>query len=96
MHFRPPAEQGEHKVTCGVAVGPLPRVVEGIGAALAAAGVDCNVITSGTGAPAQSLPKACQQPGKGLQRANAAQHDFPPLNLNTQPAAAQATGASWT
>jgi hypothetical protein len=50
MHFRPPEEQNDHKVTCGVQVGPLPRVLDGIGATLAAATVDCNIVTSGTGA----------------------------------------------
>jgi hypothetical protein len=50
MHFRPPEEQNDHKVTCGVATAALPRVLGGIEATLAAAGVDVNIITSGTGA----------------------------------------------
>ncbi|KAI8471812.1 MAG: sucrose-6F-phosphate phosphohydrolase-domain-containing protein [Monoraphidium minutum] len=49
MHFRPPEEQNDHKVTCGVQVGPLPGVLERIGAVLEKGRVDCNIITSGTG-----------------------------------------------
>ncbi|KAF8062739.1 SPP1 [Scenedesmus sp. PABB004] len=49
MHFRPPDEQNEHKITCGVAVAALPGVVGGIEAALRGAGVRANIITSGTG-----------------------------------------------
>lgn len=49
MHFRPPEEQNDHKVTCGVTTAALPRVVAGIESTLAAAGVQCNIITSGTG-----------------------------------------------
>eukprot|EP00775_Hariotina_reticulata_P009256 gene9256-9422_t len=49
MHFRPPDEQNDHKVTCGVNVAVLPQVLDQLQAALAAAGVQLNVITSGTG-----------------------------------------------
>jgi hypothetical protein len=49
MHFRPPDEQNDHKVTCGVNVAVLPRVLDQLQTALAAAGVQLNVITSGTG-----------------------------------------------
>ena len=37
MHFRPPEEQNAHKVTCGVRVEALPRVLETVRGALAAA-----------------------------------------------------------
>ncbi|GBF87879.1 sucrose phosphatase [Raphidocelis subcapitata] len=49
MHFRPPEEQNDHKVTCGVQVEALPRVLEVLQTRLAAAEVDANIITSGTG-----------------------------------------------
>eukprot|EP00878_Enallax_costatus_P014266 GHUV01014922.1.p1 GENE.GHUV01014922.1~~GHUV01014922.1.p1 ORF type:complete len:413 (+),score=120.28 GHUV01014922.1:330-1568(+) len=49
MHFRPPDEQNDHKVTCGVNCSVLERVLDHITASLEAAGVKANVITSGTG-----------------------------------------------
>lgn len=49
MHFRPPDEQNDHKVTCGVNVSVLQQVLDQIQAALEAAGVQANIITSGTG-----------------------------------------------
>lgn len=49
MHFRPPDEQNDHKVTCGVNVGVLQQVLDLINASLEAAGVVANIITSGTG-----------------------------------------------
>jgi hypothetical protein len=55
MHFRPPEEQNDHKVTCGVQTGPLPRVLERISKTLEKGGVDCNVITSGTGGARRCL-----------------------------------------
>lgn len=63
MHFRPPEEQNDHKVTCGVQVEALPRVLEALETRLAAAEVDGNIITSGTGAPPAGAP-----PGWGLDR----------------------------
>jgi sucrose-6F-phosphate phosphohydrolase len=49
MHFRPPEEQNDHKVTCGVHVDALAGVLESVQAALDRAGVRANIITSGTG-----------------------------------------------
>lgn len=49
MHFRPPDEQNEHKVTCGLAVAVLPRVLESLSTLLEAGGVKANVIVSGAG-----------------------------------------------
>eukprot|EP00879_Flechtneria_rotunda_P009113 GHRR01009540.1.p1 GENE.GHRR01009540.1~~GHRR01009540.1.p1 ORF type:complete len:351 (+),score=105.97 GHRR01009540.1:250-1302(+) len=49
MHFRPPEEQNDHKVTCGVNVSVLAQVLHQLDAALLAAAVKANVITSGTG-----------------------------------------------
>lgn len=49
MHFRPPEEQNDHKVTCGVRTDALGRVKQLIEAALTAGAVEANVITSGTG-----------------------------------------------
>jgi hypothetical protein len=49
MHFRPPEEQNQHKVTCGVAVSALQRVQDAIQGRLDAARVKANIITSGTG-----------------------------------------------
>ena len=49
MHFRPASEQNEHKVTCGVAVAALPRVLASVEDSLAAGSVKANLITSGSG-----------------------------------------------
>lgn len=49
MHFRPPDEQNDHKVTCGVNVGVLDKVLDLLNTSLEAAGVVANTITSGTG-----------------------------------------------
>lgn len=49
MHFRPPEEQNEHKITCGVNVSVLQQVLDSIQQSLDAAGVQSNIITSGTG-----------------------------------------------
>lgn len=49
MHFRPPDEQNDHKVTCGVNVSVLQPVLDHIQKALDAAGLQLNIITSGTG-----------------------------------------------
>ncbi len=49
MHFRPPEEQNDHKVTCGVNVSVLQRVLDSIQQRLVSAGVQANIITSGTG-----------------------------------------------
>lgn len=49
MHFRPPEEQNDHKVTCGVNVSVLQRVLDSIQQRLDGAGVQANIITSGTG-----------------------------------------------
>lgn len=49
MHFRPPEEQNEHKVTCGVNISSLGHVLSHIEQHLQQAGVQANIITSGTG-----------------------------------------------
>lgn len=49
MHFRPPEEQNDHKVTCGVHIDALQQVVDHVSTRLAAAGVNANIIHSGTG-----------------------------------------------
>lgn len=49
MHFRPPEEQNEHKLTCGVHVSEVDRALTDIGAELDAGGVRANLITSGSG-----------------------------------------------
>ncbi|KAF6259195.1 sucrose-6F-phosphate phosphohydrolase-domain-containing protein [Scenedesmus sp. NREL 46B-D3] len=49
MHFRPPDEQNDHKVTCGVNVCVLQRVLDQIHGALDKARVQANIIVSGTG-----------------------------------------------
>ncbi|KAL4425696.1 hypothetical protein ABPG75_009712 [Micractinium tetrahymenae] len=49
MHFRPPNEMSEHKVTCGVRVDVLEGVVASISADLAASGVAHRLVVSGSG-----------------------------------------------
>jgi hypothetical protein len=49
MHFRPPEEQNQHKITCGVNVSVLQTVLGSIQQRLDTAGVQANIITSGTG-----------------------------------------------
>ncbi|KFM25353.1 Protein GrpE [Auxenochlorella protothecoides] len=49
MHFRPPAEQNEHKVTCGVHVGALARVAQDVRERLARHGVQLRLVASGVG-----------------------------------------------
>eukprot|EP00803_Ostreobium_quekettii_P004176 evm.model.scf_87.1 EVM.evm.TU.scf_87.1 scf_87:8029-14871(-) len=49
MHFRPPEEQNDHKVTCGVRNDVLPHVLEHMGEVLKANYVKAKLITSGTG-----------------------------------------------
>lgn len=49
MHFRPPAEQNEHKVTCGVHVGALARVAQDVRERLARHGVRLRLVASGVG-----------------------------------------------
>lgn len=49
MHFRPPEEQNDHKVTCGVNTAVLQCVLDSIQQRLDGAGVQANIITSGTG-----------------------------------------------
>jgi sucrose-6F-phosphate phosphohydrolase len=49
MHFRPPSEMNEHKVTCGVRGDVLDRVRAAVGGALDAAGVAHRLIVSGAG-----------------------------------------------
>ncbi|WIA20655.1 hypothetical protein OEZ85_005031 [Tetradesmus obliquus] len=49
MHFRPPDEQNDHKVTCGVNVGVLQKVLDQLQSSLDAARVQANIIVSGTG-----------------------------------------------
>jgi hypothetical protein len=49
MHFRPPEEQNDHKVTCGVNVSVLQPVLDSIQQRINSAGVQANIITSGTG-----------------------------------------------
>ncbi|GMH38515.1 hypothetical protein BSKO_06399 [Bryopsis sp. KO-2023] len=49
MHFRPPEEQNEHKVTCGVNVSVLDKVVAHIQKALDANNAKAKLISSGMG-----------------------------------------------
>jgi hypothetical protein len=49
MHFRPAEEQGEHKITCGVACSVLQQVTGHLQGRLDEAGVEANVIVSGKG-----------------------------------------------
>lgn len=49
MHFRPPVEQNEHKVTCGVRTDVLARVLDGLRARLDSLQLDVRLISSGTG-----------------------------------------------
>lgn len=49
MHFRPPEEQNDHKVTCGIHSSVEQLVTDHIHAALGAANVQANVILSGQG-----------------------------------------------
>jgi len=49
MHFRPPEEQNDHKVTCGVNVSVLDKVLGMVNKTLADASVQANIITSGHG-----------------------------------------------
>lgn len=49
MHFRPPDEQNEHKVTCGVSVAALQLVLRQVQRDLKRGGVKARLITSGTG-----------------------------------------------
>jgi hypothetical protein len=49
MHFRPPEEQNDHKVTCGVNTAVLQRVLDSIQQRLDGEKVQANIITSGTG-----------------------------------------------
>lgn len=49
MHFRPPEEQNDHKVTCGVSTAVLQCVLDSISGQLNQARVQANIITSGTG-----------------------------------------------
>ena len=49
MHFRPPSEMNEHKVTCGVACHALDTVVKRIKGALEAENVAHKIIVSGSG-----------------------------------------------
>jgi hypothetical protein len=49
MHFRPPDEQNDHKITCGVNVSVLKQVTEQIESALIKGRVSSNIIVSGTG-----------------------------------------------
>lgn len=49
MHFRPPSEMHEHKVTCGVACKALDTVLNHIGKALDAENVAHKIIVSGSG-----------------------------------------------
>jgi hypothetical protein len=58
MHFRPPEEQNDHKVTCGVNVSVLQPVLDSIQQRINSAGVQVNIITSGTGAGC----RACLDP----------------------------------
>jgi hypothetical protein len=55
MHFRPPNEQNDHKVTCGVNVGVLQKVLDQLQGSLDKARVQANIIVSGTGGDAAVL-----------------------------------------
>lgn len=49
MHFRPPEEQNDHKVTCGVHVDVIDQVQQQISESLEADGVEARLILSGKG-----------------------------------------------
>lgn len=49
MHFRPPEEQNDHKVTCGVHVDVMDQVQQQISEKLAEDGVEARLILSGKG-----------------------------------------------
>ena len=49
MHFRPPEEQNDHKVTCGVHVDVMEQVQQQISGQLAHQGVQARLILSGKG-----------------------------------------------
>ncbi|KAL3162887.1 hypothetical protein ABBQ32_009336 [Trebouxia sp. C0010 RCD-2024] len=49
MHFRPPEEQNDHKVTCGVHIDVVEQVQQQISNSLGADGVKARLILSGTG-----------------------------------------------
>ncbi|KAL4859929.1 Fumarylacetoacetase [Chlorella vulgaris] len=49
MHFRPPSEMSEHKVTCGVRLDVLDGVLAGIKRELADGGVRHRIVVSGSG-----------------------------------------------
>lgn len=49
MHFRPPSEMSEHKVTCGVRLDVLDSVLAGIKRELADGGVRHRIVVSGSG-----------------------------------------------
>lgn len=49
MHFRPPEEQNDHKVTCGVHVDVIDQVQQQISESLDADGVEARLILSGKG-----------------------------------------------
>ncbi len=49
MHFRPPEEQNDHKVTCGVHMDVMDQVQQQISDSLAAEGVEARLILSGKG-----------------------------------------------
>lgn len=49
MHFRPPEEQNDHKVTCGVHVDVMDQVQQQIADSLEADGVEARLILSGKG-----------------------------------------------
>lgn len=69
MHFRPPEEQNDHKVTCGVNTAVLQRVLDSIQQRLDSDRVQANIITSGTGMVVKQTGRgrggglaACMQP----------------------------------
>ncbi|PSC75747.1 fumarylacetoacetase [Micractinium conductrix] len=49
MHFRPPSEMSEHKVTCGVRINVLEKVLASVSADLAGAAVEHRMVISGSG-----------------------------------------------
>eukprot|EP00192_Tetraselmis_astigmatica_P010012 CAMPEP_0117653734 /NCGR_PEP_ID=MMETSP0804-20121206/3357_1 /TAXON_ID=1074897 /ORGANISM="Tetraselmis astigmatica, Strain CCMP880" /LENGTH=809 /DNA_ID=CAMNT_0005459945 /DNA_START=317 /DNA_END=2746 /DNA_ORIENTATION=- len=49
MHFRPPEEQNDHKVTCGVRTDVLQDVISAIDAKISSQKVNVNIISSGQG-----------------------------------------------
>jgi hypothetical protein len=66
MHFRPPDEQNDHKVTCGVNVGVLQKVLDQIQGSLDKARVQANIIVSGTGGHAECNPLLLSQASSGI------------------------------